>query len=282
MTPSPSDLDVMKRYGLKERLRFEDITTYEDDITPYRIWTIMNNEWDLYEKFCDKVKKLDALDDEIILQKLALSIKKHGWLAGHIAVVHDNGWHLIDGRHRFACAYALGVDCFIKPRLFKKEFTQLKEHSIKVFNLLPEKVVIALKNRYKILSLLKEIKLKVGSQYTFSSNYCIPELGIYGSDPYIFMKKHRDILINKRVLDVRCGVGMLSIHISRIAKEVIAYDSDTRYQQISSLLKSYFKCDNMHVVNTLDSFNEFDVVIRRNHENFEFVSLKGESGHNVI
>ena len=55
-TPSPSDQRLMGKYGLLDRLRFQDITTYEDDITPLRIWVIMNNEWEMYQNICKKIK----------------------------------------------------------------------------------------------------------------------------------------------------------------------------------------------------------------------------------
>lgn len=277
MTPSPSDLEVMKRYELTERLRFEDIMTYEDDITPFRIWSIMNNEWKIYEDFCDKVRKLNDLDDEIILKKLFESIKKHGWISGHIATVFEDGWHIIDGRHRFACTYAAGVDCFIKPRIFKPEFRHLKEHSIKVFHLLPDNIIECLKLRYAILNQLKLIKNKIGSNYIFSSTYRIPILGLHGWDCSSFMQSHTNSFAGKRVLYMGSNMGFLCNEIGKHAKEVIGVESDINYLSISGMLKNYFKSTNVQFFNKIEN-EKFDTIISGNPTSEEIKTLLNNEG----
>lgn len=268
MIPSDSDREVMKKYGLKDRLRYDDIHTQEDDITPYRIWTIMNEEWAMYETFCDKVKKLDNLDDEIILKKLSESLLQNGWMAGYIAVVFDKMWHLIDGRHRFACAYAHGVDCFIKPRMFKKEFKHLKEHSIKVFHLLDPSVVSKLKLRYKIMSLLSKIKEKKTRKYLFSCPYKISDLGIFGYDCTKFINKNKNLFLGKSVIEIGSNVGFLGIKISEICKEYIGVEKDLNYLEISQSLKDFYK-SNATFINNIPE-QKYDVVISsENNELFQ-------------
>lgn len=258
MNPTSSDKIVMKKHGLTERLKYDDITTYEDDITPFRIWSVMNNEWLVYEELCDKVRKLDNLDDEIILKKLTESLQKHGWISGFIAVVFDDGWHLTDGRHRFACAYALGIDCFIKPRIFKPEFKSLKNHSIPVFNYLSDEIVNNLKMRYKILQMLRNIKNKHGRNNIFSSTYKIPSLGIYGRDCGAFIEKHKEIIKDKTVLQLQSSVGYLCIEIAKYAHSVFGIDND-QYNQVSNTLLRYF--NNKNVVFDKFTNEKFDIVI---------------------
>lgn len=256
--PTKGDWEILHRYGIDKKICVDDINTYEDDITPLRIYVIMNQEWEMYSKICKKIPKLNELNDVVIVKKLSESLKTNGWIAGYIGVVKDNNdFFVIDGRHRHACCYANGIDAYIKLRDFSDKYKNLKEYTMKVFKYLPEEICTRLSLRYKIMQLLKQIKKENGNIY--SSCYKIPELAINGRVSYNDIVKEFGAIKNKRILDIGSRMGLRSIVLSK-NNEVVGVENNESYLAISKLLNSYYNA-NCVFINDIGISDKFDLVV---------------------
>ena len=258
-------------------IHVDDIEVHEDCIIPFRIYVLMNNAWDVYNSLQKSIRKLRSINDKKVLRRIFNSIKRNGWIEGCISVATKDfgprgSWYIVDGRHRYACVYVLGLEeCYVKPRklLAAHESIFIPEKTMTLMKFLPTIVSEALKCRHKILQVLKSIKDKKGSNHVFSAYHHIPELGIRGSHRYIDdISQLSGFLQDKVLMDFHCNMGMKSVLASKFAKQVYAFEPHDGYRKSASLLAGYHNVNNISFIPSLREYaevlNHCDIVVMDN------------------
>ncbi len=277
---APGDKKILSVIG-RRRPGLDDICVHEDSILPLRIYVLMNDRWDIYDKVVNKVDALQRIKDEKVLRSLYKSVKS-GWKGGHIDVSYKNkktGWHVVHGRHRYACCYTLGINVvYIKLRPFKEEYYEgvfVPSKNIPIMNLIPAEIANILKRRHKILQVLKSIPHKRGLNHTFSAYQHMPELGIRGENRYN-IDKISSLIKGKTVLDFMSCMGMSSMLMADHAKKVFSFERDSSYRQIASIANGYYKKD-IEFINTKEDCisvaHSCDVMVVPNYMNCPFTKI---------
>jgi hypothetical protein len=242
---------------------------YRDDIA-LRIYCFINNDFEPYRAFVQnnphvKRGKVQAEIDKV--RSCYKHIKKGGTIPPIKVLLKDGRMYPLDGAKRLSASYALNKDIPIQIQPNTEEYRLSKPFNINCDKFRDVPVYIK-----KALQLRKEIIDKVTDKEPDRKKLCchsIPELGIIGEIDCATTSKLLGNLSGKKVLDIGCKMGMMSIECSRQGAIVDGFEFDKEYFEIANSVKNFFNVNsvNFYHITSLDltSFvGQYDIILPQN------------------
>ena len=222
---------------------------YRDDIA-LRIYCLMHNNFDPYKKYMESVDKMKE-GAEIKKIKSCYKWLKSGKKLPPIQILlQDERMYPLEGAKRLSCSYMLElpIPVTIVPntKAHKLRLTRPNKISDWRFATVPQNIKDILSLRKKVLAKTEEI---VGKRFDKLGlcYHSIPELAIIGGRN---CRKRSTIfgldnLSGKRVLDIGCNMGMMSLECSKKALSVDGVEPSRAYYEIAEMLRKFYKRNNV-------------------------------------
>ncbi len=261
---------------------------YRDDIA-LRIYCFINNDFEPYRKFAQKNPhvKHGKVDAEVKKVRSCYEhIKRGGTFPSIKMLSKDGNLYPLEGAKRLSSSYFLNKDVDIKIQPMSEEYRLSKPFNIDCdkFALVSDNIKEMLTARKNIIDIVTHIEAD-GKKVCCHS---ISELGIIGEQDCAEFCNTLGDISGKRILDVACKMGMMSIECARRGAIVDGVAMLRKYHQVSLKLQEFFNIDG---VNFYDAFydedlitplKKYDIILSSNRHIADNLIRKGEVDEHKI
>lgn len=261
---------------------------YRDDIA-LRIYCFVNNDFEPYRAFAKKNPHVKPGKVEAEVKKVRSCykhIKKGGSIPPIKMLSKDGNLYPLEGAKRLSSSYFLNKDVEIKIQPMSEEYRLSKP-----FNIDSDKFALVPDNIKEMLTVRKDVIDQVDHIEHESKKVCchsVPELGIIGEQNCAEFCDTLGDISGKRILDVACKMGMMSIECARRGAIVDGLAMVSKYYVAAQMIQKFLKVDG---VNFFDAFcdedlitplKKYDIILSSNRQIADNLIRKGEVDEHKI